>query len=278
MKRFAALLLVAALAACGTAQPKVRLVLAATTSIDDTGLLDVLAAAFAKAHPEIELSPVAVGTGQAIKLARSGDADVVLSHDSAAETQLVREGLAAERRNVMFNDFVIAGPGTDPARARSHDALACLRSIEQARALFVSRADDSGTHRKEMQLWKETGIDPGTSGDRYIEAGLGMGDALLLAGQKDAYILSDRGTYLRFRERVALEVICEQDPRLLNKYGVTVMKGKREKAAETFAKWITSAETQRLIGDFGRKEFGQGLFTPSAHGAVSHDTIPTGER
>lgn len=268
MKAIAALLLAAGLGACAKTNAPTRLVLAATTSIEDTGLLDSLAASFAKAHPEIELSPVAVGTGQAIHLARTGDADVVLSHDSAAEMQLVAEGRARERRSVMFNDFIIAGPAGDAARARGRDAIAALRAIHGTHALFVSRADDSGTYRKEMQLWKEAGIDPKTGGEQYIEAGLGMGDALLLAGQKRAYILTDRGTYLRFRSRVGLDVVCEGDARLLNRYGVTIVSGPRQEAAATFADWITSAETQKLIGEFGRKEFGQALFTPSARGAV----------
>ncbi len=270
------LLLIVLLAACGGQQKKTRLVLAATTSIDDTGLLDSLAAAFGRAHPEIELSPLAVGTGQAIQLARSGDADVVLSHDSAAEMQLVTEGRARERRSVMHNDFVIAGPAADPARARGQDAIVALRAIAGAHAAFVSRADDSGTHRRELELWRQTAITP--AGIWYIEAGLGMGDALLLAGQKGAYILSDRGTYLRFAPRLQLAVICEHDPRMLNRYGITVMNGARAHASAVFADWITSSAVQRMIGDFGKREFGQALFKPSAHSAVSHDTIPTGER
>ena len=221
--------------------------------------------AFKNARPAIELSPIAVGTGQAIQLARSGDADVVLSHDSAAETALVTAGLAEARRSVMYNDFIIAGPATDPAHARGHDAIAGLRAIAQNHAMFISRGDDSGTHRKEMKLWQEAGIDPvKTKGEWYVVAGLGMGDALLLAGQKQAYILSDRGTYLRFRDRVGLSVLVEMDPRLINRYGVTIMKGERVEAARAFADWITSAPVQRMIGSFGKTQFGQALFTPSA--------------
>ena len=268
MKRLLCGALLLTVASCAQGKPKTRLVLAATTSIEDTGLLDVLARAFAKAHPEIELSPIAVGTGQAIQLARNGDADVVLSHDSAGETALVTEGIAKDRESVMYNDFVIAGPPADPAGARGSDAVAGLRAIAQKRATFISRADDSGTNREEKKLWKLAAIDPHQSaGDWYVEAGLGMGDALLMAGQKQAYILTDRGTYMRFQRRLGLNVVCEGDARLLNRYGVTVMKGKRIAAAQTFADWITSSDTQRLIGDFGRKEFGQPLFTPSARGA-----------
>jgi tungstate transport system substrate-binding protein len=240
-----------------------RLVLAATTSIDDSGLLDVLASDFAAAHPEIELSPLAVGTGQAIELARRGDADVVLSHDSAAETQLVTAGRAKNRRSVMYNDFVIAGPADDPAHARGQDVVKALQAITNARASFISRGDDSGTHRRELALWRAARITP-RSDSSYLEAGVGMGDALLLAGQKRAYILTDRATYLRFKPRLELVVLCEGDSRLLNHYGVTVMNGERAAAAETFADWITSPQVQRRIGEFGKSEFGRSLFTPSA--------------
>lgn len=265
--------------ATSCARAKTRLVLAATTSLEDTGLLDVLGARFAKDHPEIELSPIAVGTGEAIQLGRRGDADVLLSHDSVAEMQLVHAGVAAERRSVMFNDFIIAGPATDPAHAAGFDAINGVRAIAQKRALFISRGDDSGTHREEMKLWQEAGLDPKqVGGDWYVEAGLGMGDALLLAGQKRAYVLSDRGTYLRFRPRIDLAVLVEKDPGLINRYGVTVMNGKRAAAARVFADWVTSADVQTMIGNFGQAEFGRSLFTPSAHGAALHDTIPTGER
>lgn len=261
------------------APPRTRLVLAATTSLEDTGLLDVLAAQFASDHPEIELSPIAVGTGEALKLGRQGDADVLLSHDSVAEMQLVDSGAAISRRSVMFNDFIIAGPPSDPARAAGTDVTAAMRAIATKRALFISRGDDSGTHRKEMKLWQAAAVDPARAdGDWYVEASLGMGDALLLAGQKRAYVLTDRATYLRFRPRIDLAILSEKDPRLLNGYGVTIMKGERSAAARVFADWITSPDVQALIGDFGRADFGQPLFTPSAHGALLHDTIATGGR
>jgi tungstate transport system substrate-binding protein len=253
-----------------------RLVLAATTSLEDTGLLDTLAAEFASAHPDIRLTPIAVGTGQAIQLARRGDADVLITHDSAAEIALVADGVAKERKSLMHNDFVIAGPADDPAHARGTDALASLRAIAAAGATFVSRGDDSGTHRKELALWRAANTTP--RGSWYIEAGLGQGDALLLASQKRAYILTDRATYIRFEPRLGLDVIAERDARLLNTYGVVVLNGKHEEAANTFAGWLTSEDVQRLIGEFGRTTFGESLFIPSDHGAAVHDTIPTGER
>jgi tungstate transport system substrate-binding protein len=249
--------------ACDRSSERTRLVLAATTSIEDTGLLDVLSQEFMRVHPDVELAPIAVGTGQAIELGRRGDADVLITHDSVAEMALVASGFATERRSLMYNDFVVAGPADDPAHARSSKAVECLRAIAGGSAQFISRADDSGTHRKELSIWRAAGLEP-KGRPWYIEAGVGMGDALLMAGQKHAYILSDRATYLSFRQRVGLDVLCEGDPALLNKYAVTVMKGARDKVAAMFADWITQPATQRLIGDFGRAQFGRSLFTPSA--------------
>ena len=265
------------LAACGgNSSGPTRLVLAATTSLEDTGLLDTLAVAFERDHPEIQLAPIAVGTGQAIQLGRRGDADVLIVHDSAAEMKLVADGVALERRSLMHNDFVIAGPAHDPAGARGNDAAAALRAIAASGSLFVSRGDDSGTHRKELQLWREAGIP--NSGEWYVEAGVGQGDALILASQKGAYLLSDRATYLRFKPRLALEVVAEGDPRLVNSYGVIVLNGDRKEEALILADWVTSTRGQEMIARFGRAEFGESIFNPSVHGAALHDTIPTGER
>ena len=269
-------LFVLLLAGCRDPSEHTRIVLAATTSLEDTGLLDTLAIEFAKAHPDIALSPIAVGTGQAIQLSRRGDADVMITHDSAAEVALVADGSGAERRTLMYNDFLIAGPPTDPARARGTDVLAALRAIQSSAAPFVSRGDDSGTHRKELALWRDAQIQP--RGDWYIEAGLGQGDALMLASQKGAYMLTDRATYVRFKARLNLDVISAGDARMRNVYGVVVMNGKNAEAAMLFADWITSANVQRLIGEFGNAATGESLFVPSGHGAVLHDTIPTGER
>ena len=249
--------------ACGRTSERTRLVLAATTSIEDTGLLDVLSREFTHAHPDIELAPIAVGTGQAIELGRRGDADVLITHDSVAEMKLVASGVATERRSLMHNDFVLAGPPDDPARVRGNNAVQCFRALAADSAQFISRGDDSGTHRKELSIWRSARLEPKGSA-WYLEAGVGMGDALLMAGQKRAYILTDRATYLSFRQRVGLDVLCEGDPALLNRYAVTVLKGARQGLAEMFADWVTQPSTQRLIGDFGRAQFGRSLFTPSA--------------
>jgi tungstate transport system substrate-binding protein len=265
------------IAGCARSHKKTRIVLAATTSLEDSGLLDMIAEEFAKAHPEIELSPVAVGTGEAIALGERGDADVIISHDSASEMALVTAGRARERRSLMQNDFVIAGGKDDAAHIRGSDAVRALTAISEAKATFISRGDDSGTHRKEMKLWKQAGVDPRNQ-PWYIEAAVGMGDALLLANQRRAYILTDRATYLRFYKRLDLDVLSENDPRLLNKYGVTVLKGSRSAEAKVFADWLTSTATLAKIRDFGMAEFGRSLFIPTVHGAVPRDTIPTGER
>lgn len=265
------------LAGCGRETAPTRLVVAATTSLEDTGLLDYLAAEFRTAHPEIELVPIAVGTGQALALGRRGDADVLITHDSVAEVALIAAGRAQLRYSLMHNDFIIAGPSDDPAGVRGRAAIKALRAIAATKSPFISRGDDSGTHRVEMRLWREAGIQPAGT-PWYVEAGLGQGDALVLAGQKRAYVLSDRATYLRFRQRIHLEPLNGRDPRLVNHYGVTVMNGDRSETALVFANWLVSPTVQSSIGSFGKAEFGESLFRPSAHGAVSHDTIPTGER
>jgi tungstate transport system substrate-binding protein len=252
-------------------------VVAATTSLEDTGMLDYIATEFRKAHPEIELAPLAVGTGQAIELGRRHDADVLITHDSIGEARLVADGLATIRMSLMHNAFVIAGPADDPARMRGADAPGALRAIATAGAPFISRGDDSGTHRRERKLWNEAAIVPDGQA-WYVEAGLGQGDALVLAGQKRAYVLSDRATFLRFQPRINLEVLNGPDERLINRYAVTVLKGDRETAALVFANWLVGPEMQQRIGSFGQEEFGESLFSPSAHGAAPHDTIPTGER
>lgn len=235
------------------------MILATTTSIDDSGLLDTLAASFQAAHPQYLLAPVAAGTGMVLEIGRRKDADVLITHDSAGEVEFVRAGHSSERRYVMQNDFIIVGPPDDPADVRGGNALSALRKFVHAHITFVSRADDSGTHRRELRLWQLAGFHP--AGEWYIQAGVGMGDALLLAGQKRAYILTDRATYIKFRRRIQLDVMVDGDPPLLNKYGLLVVNESRNEAGgRAFAEWVLGPQGRALISGFGVAEYGQPLF------------------
>jgi tungstate transport system substrate-binding protein len=241
-----------------------RLTLGATTSIEDSGLLQVLADSFRAAQPEYELVPLAAGTGEVLEMGRRGDVDVVLTHDLPAESAFVAAGAGVDRRDVMSNDFIIAGPPSDPARVRGmHQGARALAQIARARALFVSRGDDSGTHRRERLLWRMAPFAPDVERDGawYLEAGLGMGDALRLAGERDAYILTDRGTWLTLRASVPLEALVQGDSLLLNRYGVTrVSRARNAKGAAAFSDWITSARGQSVIERFGLAQYGESLF------------------
>ncbi|HEY0671735.1 MAG TPA: substrate-binding domain-containing protein [Longimicrobiales bacterium] len=241
------------------AEQRERVVLATTTSVEDSGLLDTLAAAFQQEHPQYQLAPVAAGTGMVLEMGRRKDADVLITHDSAGEVQFVHDGHGYARRYVMQNDFIIIGPAADPAKIRGTGALAALRAIARDQATFVSRADDSGTHRREIRLWQEAGVRP--TGEWYLRAGVGMGDALLLAGQKRAYILTDRATYVKFRPRIELDVMVDGDPPLLNKYSVIIVSSaNNETGGKAFADWVVGESARALIARFGISEFGQPLF------------------
>lgn len=238
---------------------KQRVVLATTTSVEDSGLLDSLAAGFARDHPQYILAPVAAGTGMVLEIGRRRDADVIMSHDSAAEVDFVRRGYGYRRTSVMYNDFVIAGPANDPAGIRGRDAIAAFRKLARGGFPFVSRADDSGTHRREQKLWRQAAVDP--AGAWYIQAGVGMGDALLLAGQKRAYILADRATYLKFSDRTRLDIIVDGDPPLWNTYGVIAVRGAANEAGgKAFEEYLTAPPTQQLIARFGVESYGQPVF------------------
>jgi tungstate transport system substrate-binding protein len=246
------------------------LTLATTTTIEDSGLLPVLIEGFREIEPGIRVRTVTGGTREVLEIGRRGDVDLVLSYDPAAEEAFVAEGYGTERREVMANDFVVAGPPTDPAGVRGlSDAVEAFKRIAASGAPFVSRADESGTHRKELRLWGEAGIDPveawGSRRDGYIEAGIGMGDALRLASERRAYILTDRATYLWHREILDLELLVEGDPRLLNVYGIIpIAASPHAGEAEAFVRWITGPEGQALIGRYGTDRFGRSLFIPSA--------------
>ena len=244
------------------------IVLQSTTSTQNSGLFDAILPEFTKSSG-IEVRVVAVGTGQAIKNARNGDGDVLLVHSRAAEEAFVAEGWGVERLDVMYNDFVIAGPRADPAGiAGMSDVTAALAKIAAAQATFISRGDDSGTHKKERALWAEAGIDAAAqSGSWYRETGSGMGASLNMAAAADAYLLSDRATWLAFKNRAGLKILVEGDERLFNPYGVILVNpaqhpNVKAAAGQTFIDWLTGPDGQAAIGAF--KIDGRQLFFPNA--------------
>ena len=265
------LVALSSLAACGGADDAAgssdekSLILATTTSTQDSGLLDELLPAFT-ADTGWAVKPLAVGSGQAIELGRRGEADVLLVHSPEAEEKFVAEGTAGERRLVMHNDFVLAGPADDPAGIKGVPVADAMKKIAAAQAGFVSRGDDSGTHAREKQLWEDNGIVP--SGQWYRSTGQGMGATLRVASETSAYTLTDRATYLSQKGNLALEVLNEGDAALLNIYHVIEMtKGAGDRVqpdgAKAFADWITGDRAQRMIGEFGADD-GQPLFVPDA--------------
>ena len=250
-----------------------NVILSTTTSTQDSGLLNVLVPLFEK-QTGYSVKTVSVGTGQALALAAKGDADVALVHAPSLEKQYVAEGKLLNRRLVMYNDFVIIGPKEDPAKVRSSkSASGALKAIEQAKVSFVSRGDNSGTHILEKSLWKAAGIEP--KGSWYMEARQGMGATLGIANERNAYTLTDRGTYLALRNsvsplrnRVSLRILIEGDRALLNIYSVVEVNpanGPRINSigGKAFADFMVAPETQNVIRNFGKK-FGQSLFIPVA--------------
>lgn len=242
---------------------RTEVVLATTTSTEDSGLLEVLVPAFEKANPEVRVRFVAVGTGQALALGRRRDADAVLVHAPDAEEEFMRRGHGVERRPVMRNEFVVVGLPADPAGVRgARTAVEAFTRIA-GDATFISRGDDSGTHQRERAIWKAAGITP--RGSWYLDAGQGMGEVLTIADEMGAYTLTDRGTYLAMRSVLRLDVVFEGDPILDNPYHVIAVDGARNReGALRFVEWITGPEAQALIGSFGVEEFGRPLFQPTA--------------
>lgn len=242
--------------------------LASTTSTQNSGLFDYLLPKFSE-KTGIEVRVIAVGTGQAIKLAENGDADLLLVHDKVGEMKFVRQGYGINRREVMYNDFIIVGPTGDPAAVRGlNDAAEALRRIAGAGATFVSRGDDSGTNRQELRMWEAAGIDAkAASGRWYKEVGAGMGATLNTAAGMDAYTLTDRATWVAFRNSANLAVLVEGDERLFNQYAVVeinpaVHPSVKSAEAKAFADWLVSCEGQDAIGAFAVD--GQLLFFPNA--------------
>jgi tungstate transport system substrate-binding protein len=242
-----------------------QMILATTTSTQDSGLLDELVPRF-EDESGCSVKTVAVGSGEALELGERGDADALLVHSPDAEQEFMDAGNGVSREAVMHNDFVVVGPADDAAKIKgSGSAADAFTRIEKAEAPFGSRADESGTHTKELEIWEAAGIEP--KGSWYIETGQGMGETLTIAGQKSAYTLSDRGTWLA-TDNVDLELLVEGGQDLLNPYHVIVVEGEKvnEGCAQEFSDWITSAETQREIGRFGVSEHGEPLFVPDAKG------------
>jgi tungstate transport system substrate-binding protein len=245
------------------AQPPATLTLATTTSTRDTGLLDVLLPRFEE-QTHVRVKVVAVGSGQALELGRRGDADVLLTHAPEAEQRFMAEGFGAERRSLMYNDFVLVGPAADPAQVRGGKSIVeAFRQLARAQVTFVSRGDESGT---------QAGLTP--AGDWYLAAGSGMAAVLRLAGEKRGYTLSDRATYLSQRRSLGLAVLGEGDPLLRNSYAVILVSPAKHphvqrQAARQFLEFLLSPEIQRAIAEFGVKEFGQPLFFPMANAAPS---------
>ena len=251
-----------------TPQPPAKeLKLATTTSTQDSGLLDVLLPVFEK-DSNYKVKVIAVGSGQAIEMGAAGDVDVILVHSRAAEDKFVADGFGIDRRDVMYNDFLIIGPAEDPAGIKgSTDTIAAFKTIAAKQALFVSRGDASGTDKKEKGIWEKAGIKP--AGAWYIESGQGMGDTFRMADEKKAYTLIDRATYLAQKDKYKLEIIIEGDKSLLNPYGVIPVNPEKfpkvdYEGATKFAEWLTSEKGQKMIGEFGVKEFDQQLFVPDA--------------
>ena len=257
------LLAACACALAATASMAQSVVMASTTSTEQSGLFGHLLPAFQRATG-IAVKVVALGTGQAIDMARRGDADLLFVHDQAAEEKFVAEGYADQRHPVMYNDFVLVGPQQDPVQVRGKDVVAALRKVSAANALFVSRGDKSGTHAAELRYW---GLAGGAKGSGYRECGCGMGPALNIAASTGAYVLADRGTWLSFRNRGGLAVLVEGDTRLFNQYGVMVVSPRRfphVKAAEAqkFVDWIVSPAGQEAIAAY--RIDGKQLFFPNA--------------
>lgn len=255
------------LSAPAFSQPSV-LTLATTTSTADTGLLDEILPVFEK-QAGVKVKIIAVGTGQALQLGQRGDADVVMVHAKPAEEEFIRQGYGLERIEFMYNDFVVVGPPADPAKIKgSKDAVTALASIKESGQRWVSRGDNSGTHLREQEIRQKAKLVPG--GTWYLEAGGGMAHTLRLANEKKAYTLSDRGTFLTWKNKLDLIILAEGDPLLLNYYGIIAVNPQIHPrtnidGAKKLIAFLISKEGQKLIADFGKKKFGQPLFFPTVY-------------
>lgn len=266
------------LAACGNTETKqestpekkvapkaepTELILATTTSTQDSGLLDVLLPIF-EIENNVKVKTIAVGTGQALEMGTKGEADVLLVHAPKSEEELVTSGDAINRKRVMYNDFILVGPKDNPAGVSGEDINGAFKKITEVKANFVTRGDDSGTHKKELAIWSATGIQP--TGNTYISTGQGMGASLQIANEKDGYILTDRATWLAQEKNLTnLQIVVEGGKDLMNIYHVMQVNPEKHdmvnnKDAEKFVEFMISSETQDVIESFGKKDYGQSLF------------------
>ncbi|MCH4888995.1 tungsten ABC transporter substrate-binding protein [Acidaminobacter sp. JC074] len=271
MKKFLAAALIMCLILTtfmGCQQEERRLILATTTSTQNSGLLDHIIPDFEE-KTGIDVDVIAVGTGAALQMGRDGEADALLVHAKSAEEEFIAEGHGVSRSDVMYNDFVIVGPKDDPAGLKDikDDVKKAYEVVLTSASTFVSRGDDSGTHKKELSIWDQAGLEP--SGDWYVEVGKGMGDTLTMADEMNAYTMTDRATYLAMMDNLDLEIVIEGDSSLFNQYGVIPVDPNKNDMinadeADEFVKWLLSKDTQDMIGEFGIEKFGQPLFIPNA--------------
>ncbi|AZU63861.1 substrate-binding domain-containing protein [Neobacillus mesonae] len=240
-----------------------EMILATTTSTQDSGLLDVLIPMFEKEN-NVKVKTIAVGTGQALEMGKKGEADVLLVHAPKAEEEVVASGDAINRKRVMYNDFVLVGPSENPAGVSGKDIKDALKKIADSKSIFVSRGDDSGTHKKELSIWEAAGVKP--AGDWYVSTGQGMGQTLQVAAEKKGYVLTDRATWLAQEKNLdTLKIVVEGADDLMNIYHVMQVNPEKHdkvnnKDAEKFANFMVDKKTQEVIEDFGKKEYGQSLF------------------
>lgn len=258
-------------------EPDNKLVLATTTSARDSGLLDAILPGFENTTG-IEVEVIAVGTGQALKLGRRGDADILLTHAPAAENKFVADGYADQRHIIMSNDFLLAGPEPDPASVKNTPRIAeAMQKMVEQELLFISRGDESGTHLREQQAWRDSGISP--DGAWYIEAGSGMAATLRMASEMQAYTLCDRGTFLAQQANLDLEILCQHDPTMKNEYAAMIVSRAKHphvnyRAAQQLVDFLTSHDIQEVIGKFGIAQYGTPLFVPAGHDSLKEPTRP----
>ena len=246
-----------------------EIILSTTTSTQDSGLLDFLIPEFEKDTGYV-VKTVAVGTGKALQMGEDGEADILLVHAKESELEFLDGGHGTERHDVMYNDFVLIGPKEDSLNLKTEsgsDIKASLEAIESGNVEFVSRGDDSGTHKKELSIWEEAGIEP--AGEWYVEAGQGMADVLKITDEKQAYTITDRATYLSMQDDLDLEILVEGDENLFNQYGIIPVNPDKgdminNEGAIAFMEWMLSEKAQDMIEGFGVEEYGQALFVPNA--------------